>query len=196
MIGLESKKVIKIQDEKGLITTSKTLYKTGLTKSVLEYIDSISFGSDYIYSEFSQFGEFVDYIFRTDDSKLSKMESSNRYWSNTSDFSPKFLNMDKSSRIERKELLFQYFKEINRKSSICFGSDVLFFNLSNRFYPEYNSLEKLQKDVVTQMLFNYGMDIYSEYLRSNVVNEVTYALILHVDEGEFHIHRLFGSHNR
>ncbi len=175
---------------------SKILYSTGLTKTVLEYIENVSFSDEIkTFERVADCCNYIEHIFRI---KFSESENKNilynMYWcKNCSELL--FLGNQGVGHGYQKftaEYLTKYISNLER-TDLCFGSDILHLKLSKQFYAEYEIINDEQKKLVSRMLLTYGKDIYMEFLKSNKTEEITYAFALHVDEKEenFHIHRLY-----
>lgn len=182
------------RQRKGLIIISKILYATGLTKSVLEYIENISF-SDEIQA-FEKIEDCCKHIVQKFKigSPVSEDCMFNRYLcKNCSGLL--FLGnqgVGHGNQDYMAEVLTTHLKSTDT-DNLTFGSDILNLYLSKQFYVEYELVDNKQKELISQMLLKYAMDIYMEYLKSNEAEEITYAFALHTNKKTvFHVHRFYG----
>lgn len=168
--------------------------ETGLSQSVIEFIDNISFGEINDFSSNEHLKNNINNTFRinTDTNENTRF---NQYCILADFFSGSKTTLPKQKDREKKRtMLCKYMKGNVRATYRNYRTDTLTFNLSEQFYTEYENLPEDNKALVCEMLLTKSIQMYTEYIKSLKTKETTFSFVLHADEEDkgFHVHRLFG----
>lgn len=170
--------------------------KTGLKKTLIEYIENISFSEENVFNDEKNLVCFINCIFRVGldnlEQDLPEATAYNHYIILKDMFKGADTRLPVLRAREKKECELLKFMKSNKMADYdnC-ANDVLSFNLSDEFYAEYSELGTSEKCLIGQMLLSHGLKMFAEYIKFNKGRETTMCLVLHVDEENFHVHRLY-----
>lgn len=174
--------------------------KTGLKKTLLEYITSFEIGKEKLFSDRVHLNNYINFIFRTDYEQNYTNEKTvyNQYFSVAemlNVFSLNFSSPYLEDRKEKRDRCIAYLnknEKRNRKLTYkSFRNDTLTFSFSEDFQQDYDSLDDEHKIKVCSMLLQYAMKTYSDIMLKQHQNTSTVAIVLHADRNDFEIYRLY-----
>lgn len=174
--------------------------KTGLKKTLLEYIMSFEIGQEKLFSDRVHLNNYINFIFRTDFEQNYTNEKTvyNQYFSAADiqdvfslNYSVRYLD----NREEKRDRLISYLnknEKRNRKLTYkSFRNDTLSFTFAEDFRQEYENLDDENKTKVCSMLLQYAMKTFSDVILKQRQNTSTVAIVLHADRDDFEVYRLY-----